>query len=78
MVSYPGSIKFKIKTYIIKILTFIVFSMPFSFVDTLKINVSTAAAVARSEEGDGIYLGVNAFSAMFTTTERKRSRGVWR
>ena len=40
MISYPGSVKFKIKTYIIKILiflAFIVFSIPFSFADTLKI-----------------------------------------
>ena len=41
---------------------------------TMNFNVSTAAAVARSGAGDGIYLGVNAFSAMFTTTERKRRR----
>lgn len=45
---------------------------------TMNFNVSTAAAVARSGAGDGIYLGVNAFSAMFTTTERKRRRGAWR
>ena len=46
---------------------------------TLNFNVDTAAAVARSGEGDGIYLGVNAFSAMFTTKERvkRRRRGAW-
>ena len=46
---------------------------------TMNFNVSTAAVVARSGAGDGIYLGVNAFSAMFTTTERvkRRRRGAW-
>ena len=44
---------------------------------TLNFNVSTAAALATGG-GDSIYMGAGAFSAMFTTTERKRSRGAWR
>ena len=44
---------------------------------TMNFNVSVATSLA-SAGADKIYMGVGAFAAMFTTTERKRSRGAWR
>jgi len=44
---------------------------------TMNFNVGVATTLA-SAGADKIYMGVGAFSAMFTVTERKRSRGAWR